>query len=70
MKRPFRVSTGGSWERSSGIQHLQESQVMQTHPGQQAPQQRRLDGFDRVVLAGAIVNGLVVLYLLGYWLVH
>lgn len=43
---------------------------MQTHPGQQAPQQRRLDGFDRVVLAGAIVNGLVVLYLLGYWLVH
>ncbi len=43
---------------------------MQTHPGRQPPHQRRLDGFDRVVLAGAIVNGLVVVYLLGYWLVH
>ena len=31
---------------------------------------RRLTGFDYFVLAGALVNLLVVVYLVGYWLIH
>lgn len=31
---------------------------------------QRLTGFDYFVFAGALMNIIVVVYLLGYWLVH
>ncbi len=31
---------------------------------------RRLEGFDLFVLAGGLVNLLVIGYLVGYWLLH
>ena len=31
---------------------------------------QRLTGFDYFVFAGALVNIFVVVYLLGYWLIH
>ena len=30
----------------------------------------RLDGFDRFVIAGGIMNLLVIVVLIGYWLLH
>ena len=34
------------------------------------PQRRRFNAFDGFVLAGALVNVIVVLMLLGYWIAH
>ena len=31
---------------------------------------RRLSGFDYLVIAGGAVNVLVVVYIVGYWLIH
>jgi hypothetical protein len=31
---------------------------------------RKLNGFDLFVMAGGVVNVLVILYLFGYWLLH
>ena len=30
----------------------------------------RLDGFDAFVMAGGLVNVIIVLILIGYWLLH
>lgn len=39
-------------------------------PAPSPPARSRLDGFNGLVLAGAIANGLVILCLLGYALMH
>lgn len=31
---------------------------------------RRLDGFDTFVMAGGLVNVIIILILIGYWLLH